>query len=298
MQFDDDVVGGVTLVRPAIQSPDYDPGVSGWAIKIDGSVEFNDGEFRGSLRLGNATDYVEIGLDPNPKILLGTSHPDATAPGFLGFPFAASPQLRLASPSTATESPGILALSPGSAVLFGDLQVILQSLEGPVSIAGATGIELSGPAIRLDGVDLGRGYMDHTTTTASTALAVGEQVHITSDTVDFVKDRVYKITYHYQGQGNTAGDGIGFRLRRSTVAGNSLFDSLATHDVRAVNSIVNGETAQYVTPAANISTVIVGTVYRQSGAGSVLGFANAANPVWIHIEDVGVITDYPGVKLL
>jgi hypothetical protein len=298
MQFEDDVVGGVTLVRPAIQSPDYVPGVSGWAIKIDGSVEFNDGEFRGTLHVGDSADYVEVGLDPNPKILLGTSHPDATAPGFLGYPFAASPQLRLASPMTAANGPGILALAPASAVLLGDLQVVLQANNGPIQLAGGTGIEMSGPAYRLDGTDQGRGIKNYTATTTSTGAAIAEQVHITSGNVEFVQGRVYKISYHYQGQGTTAGDGIGFRLRRSTVGGNSLFDSLATHDVRAVNSIVNGETAQVVTPAATITTVVVGTVYRQSGAGNVLGFANAANPAWIMIEDIGATVDYPGAKLL
>lgn len=49
MQFQDDVAAGVVLVRPAIQSPDYDPGVAGWAVKIDGSAEFNDLTVRGTF---------------------------------------------------------------------------------------------------------------------------------------------------------------------------------------------------------------------------------------------------------
>ena len=46
------VVGGTVLRRPAIQSPDYSAGVSGWSINADGSAEFDDvtvrGEFTGS----------------------------------------------------------------------------------------------------------------------------------------------------------------------------------------------------------------------------------------------------------
>jgi hypothetical protein len=38
-----------TLVRPAIKSPDYVPGVSGWAIMRDGTAEFNSGTFRGTV---------------------------------------------------------------------------------------------------------------------------------------------------------------------------------------------------------------------------------------------------------
>lgn len=49
MPFANSIVGGVTLVRPAIRSPDYVPGVSGWAINRDGTVEFNNGDFRGTI---------------------------------------------------------------------------------------------------------------------------------------------------------------------------------------------------------------------------------------------------------
>lgn len=52
MVFRNSVVGGTTLVRPAIKSPNYVAGVSGWSINADGSAEFNDltirGEFRGT----------------------------------------------------------------------------------------------------------------------------------------------------------------------------------------------------------------------------------------------------------
>jgi hypothetical protein len=55
-----DVVAGTTLVIPALQSPDYVPGVSGWSLNIDGSVEFASGEFRGSITGGTlaGTNFV------------------------------------------------------------------------------------------------------------------------------------------------------------------------------------------------------------------------------------------------
>lgn len=49
MAFGNDVVGGITLVRPAIQSANYVPGVSGWSINRDGSAEFASGTFRGPV---------------------------------------------------------------------------------------------------------------------------------------------------------------------------------------------------------------------------------------------------------
>ena len=48
MQFQDDLAGGVVLIRPALQSPDYVAGVSGWAVKIDGTAEFSDLVIRSS----------------------------------------------------------------------------------------------------------------------------------------------------------------------------------------------------------------------------------------------------------
>jgi hypothetical protein len=53
MPFRNSVVGGVTLVRPAIRSPNYDPGLAGWSIDIDGSAEFNDVTVRGTLESSN-----------------------------------------------------------------------------------------------------------------------------------------------------------------------------------------------------------------------------------------------------
>lgn len=50
MPFSNPIIGGAgTLIRQAIQSPDFVTGVSGWAIRRDGTVEFSDGEFRGDI---------------------------------------------------------------------------------------------------------------------------------------------------------------------------------------------------------------------------------------------------------
>jgi len=51
--FNNPVIGGLEkLIREAIQSPNYVPGISGWTINRDGSVEFNNGIFRGTLQAG------------------------------------------------------------------------------------------------------------------------------------------------------------------------------------------------------------------------------------------------------
>lgn len=55
MGFQNPIVGGTALRIPAIQSPDYSPGVAGWIIKIDGSAEFNNLTIRGEF-IGN--DFI------------------------------------------------------------------------------------------------------------------------------------------------------------------------------------------------------------------------------------------------
>jgi len=53
MPFSDPILGGGgTLIREAIHSPNYVPGVSGWSINKDGTAEFNDAVIRGSLEAG------------------------------------------------------------------------------------------------------------------------------------------------------------------------------------------------------------------------------------------------------
>lgn len=68
MAFSNDVVGGLTLVRPAIQSADYVPGVRGWRIARDGSAEFASGTFRGPVIVVSPTTgnvLASIGANGN-----------------------------------------------------------------------------------------------------------------------------------------------------------------------------------------------------------------------------------------
>lgn len=60
----DAITGGEVLRIPALQSPNYAAGSTGWIIKGDGTVEFNNGTFRGS---------VEIGTDPGQHIIVANT---------------------------------------------------------------------------------------------------------------------------------------------------------------------------------------------------------------------------------
>lgn len=55
MPFSNPITAGTILVQPAIRSPNYVPGVSGWSINVDGSAEFDNLTFRGTF---NGTDFI------------------------------------------------------------------------------------------------------------------------------------------------------------------------------------------------------------------------------------------------
>ncbi|MEU3599898.1 hypothetical protein ABZ714_14400 [Streptomyces sp. NPDC006798] len=153
----------------------------------------------------------------------------------------------------------------------------------------------------LNSRDQGRGVLSYVNSQANSGTATTtEMVHVTTPTIVFQPGRAYRITYHYQGQSTVGGDTLGFRIRKSNTSGNSLFDSLRSHKGTNANDIVNGESSQiiYNSSGSNVSSTIVGTVYRSLGTGTINGFANAANPVWLMVEDIGVSSDFPGIKAL
>ena len=55
MGWADPVVGGNALRRPAIQSPNYVAGSTGWTVNQDGSAEFNNLAIRGTF---NGTNFI------------------------------------------------------------------------------------------------------------------------------------------------------------------------------------------------------------------------------------------------
>lgn len=69
MSFGNPIVGGTTLVRPAIHSPNYVAAVSGWSINKDGSAEFTTILIRGT----GTGDTVVIGPATGPQVVIGNS---------------------------------------------------------------------------------------------------------------------------------------------------------------------------------------------------------------------------------
>lgn len=88
MGFNDPIVGGSTLIRPSIQSPNYAAGSSGWTVNEDGSAEFNNLTSRGQFVGASATfdtlninkemyykgDELTVLLDKLPKGIVAAAY--------------------------------------------------------------------------------------------------------------------------------------------------------------------------------------------------------------------------------
>jgi len=67
--FANSILAGNKLVREAIESPNYVPGVSGWSIQRDGNSEFNDTTIRGAIHVVGDEGEIEIDIDAQRPIL-------------------------------------------------------------------------------------------------------------------------------------------------------------------------------------------------------------------------------------
>lgn len=94
MRFGNDILAGLKLIRDAIRSPNYDPGVAGWSINRDGTAEFNNIVARGEIEASKLIAQAPSGdssivIDPqefenltNPSIEF--VDPDHIADGRIG----------------------------------------------------------------------------------------------------------------------------------------------------------------------------------------------------------------------
>lgn len=144
MVFRNSVVGGTTLVRPAIKSPNYVAGVSGWSINADGTAEFNDVVVRGDLSSDNYVAGVsgwhldEAGsAEFNDVTIRGTSAGDDIIIGPTGLP-----QVRIGS----TASAGYMSLPTNRSIENTTARILAGFVNGGAANEFAT-LNLLGPTV-------------------------------------------------------------------------------------------------------------------------------------------------------
>lgn len=159
MQFQDELAGGVVLIRPALQSPDYVTGVSGWAIKIDGSAEFSNIVIRG----GGTADPIVVGNPGSPQVIIRTS----AGNGLIVFPTN-----RPIEQDAATV--GSAVVDPGAADERAELQIT-----GPTVNGAPLGVRVVLGSRPQDGSDVARLSIQNRTGTDVYFTADGDQVLVT-----------------------------------------------------------------------------------------------------------------------
>jgi hypothetical protein len=125
--FGNAILGGASkLIRAAIQSPNYLAGVAGWTINKDGSVEFNNGTFRGTIVFGGvgqifvykgapALNNLVAAISPSfgTDAYGNTYYPGLTLPNYTGGLFGGS--VVFTDPSGTPLNPGAMQTHHGSA---------------------------------------------------------------------------------------------------------------------------------------------------------------------------------------
>lgn len=151
----------------------------------------------------------------------------------------------------------------------------------------------------IDNVDQGRGLTDHTARTTNTAGVTGtETVALTSASVTFLAGRAYRVSVKGVVQSNTAGDTVQIRVRKTNTAGAIYLDSFTGLRIN-----VAGDNTPYCLEnvirnhtGADVTAALVMTYVRGSGAGTVLVAADAVNPAYLQINDIGASGSYPSAN--
>lgn len=153
----------------------------------------------------------------------------------------------------------------------------------------------------IQGVDQGIGLKDYQAIVANTGtVTTTETVGITSSSVTFEDGRAYKVHVHGLLQSSIAADRARSRTRRTNAAGTILMDTMDTVVIPANNTNVIFDYSQVVVnnSGSDITDVLVVTYHRIAGTGNVRIAADATNPAWIEIKDVGLASDYLNARAL
>ncbi|HTF08181.1 MAG TPA: hypothetical protein VK659_08420 [Asanoa sp.] len=190
MPFRDPIVAGNTLVREAIRSVGYTPGVQGWTINRDGSAEFNDVAIRGTLTVVDVDgSYVSIfDEDPGDGSVIELGLPTATGPNLSPArirtgvdPYLGNIGLEIRGPTYGAPAPTAPAmyLSPGflltvadsmSTVVIGDWEIAHDA--GGVLVIKMQLQHPSGLLVVSGGYDTGTG--NYNTTSGNLVTSTGD----------------------------------------------------------------------------------------------------------------------------
>lgn len=173
-----------------------------------------------------------------------------------------------------------------------------------MSIGLTQDMRISGAGITINDVSQGRGRAAfEATQTSSATTTTTELAVLTTDNITFRAGRAYRIIYHGLLVSSVANDVVRARVWLHAIGGGaggvSLVDSINAYVIPVANIQVLADFQQICVnnTGSDITDILIGTIIRGSGTGNVQLVANANNPAWLEVEDIGSADDYPGARL-
>lgn len=300
MTFSSPVVGGNTLIREAIQSPNYVVNVSGWTINADGSAEFNDLTVRGTFTAQSASGaFVDIFADEvSGRIVL--QPPNSVTPGVTFGPAqiftvsdADDPQLIIGGPYVKPSGGfGEIHLGADSVLNQTVAQVLAQQVVLGDASAGST-FDILSPFVRIQGHDLGRGLWSYAGSPTGSAVSAvtTETVMLTIPSTTYKAGRLYNVMLSGRFNQSLTGSGPQLRIRKTNLAGTA---------VLTMGRLPWSGNVEYAPPgavpfrvgAADVTAVLVFTMEASAGTCQHTGARSVST--W----DIGVGSSMPDVPEL
>lgn len=300
MQFSNPIVAGTSLVRSAIKSPLYTPGVDGWSVNRDGTAEFLSLIARGSVVIAGV-----------PGIWIGPRDD----PDFPAELFAASVNYKGAVVfySTATEYQyaAIRSVGAGGSMEFGHVEAgtvyvayqIKLSVGVFPELAGITNfaenrfvndavVNFTGDAdLQFSDRSAGRGLKDDVFSGVS-GVAIGAEAvdQTTTATFDWQEGRAYEVKFGGRLLGSVANTCL-VNIRRTNLAGALLRQFRFQADVASLDAQASCYIARAAGAGDLLNTPLALTM--TASAGTVQRIGAASSPRFIKVFDVGTDTDYP-----
>lgn len=315
--------GDGSLIYPAIKSPNYVAGVSGWALKRNGDFEAAGAVIRGSVIAANGSIVLDddgllvqdsvnmsdvfitaaggnariefqpepfIGIPPplgtiDPAVIEALSQelPDGVAslslssPRLPNAPDTRVSQINLASPDTAGDTPNI-RLRPSSGTT---LDIFLDGTSVMV-----------GP----DHNDIGRGIVNETDITASTAAISAETVVLTFPSMTYRASRTYRVDIDGGCDTTTANGFADIRLHKTNVAGQTLAEFFR-FPIPTVGVVYAAHGRMYFTTGSSAVTASL-VLTLQTTVGTCRLRVSTGSPFVSTITDIGPDTVSPNSAVL
>lgn len=319
MSFGNPIVAGNTLIREAIQSPNFVTTLSGWRIGRDGSAEFNNiivrGEFQAGVLPGSVitindgglefvavdqkaniddnqgfivqhtldppfTNYAQLDVVPNGgQIVLGT--PESTNVTHLIQPAQIYVQ-RLMVGTVAVPSMSLQAPYVDLPVTRGyaGIDLVSESSNG----LEESHIDLIATEVRITDKIIMSGFIQRLamdTVTADSGTFTAETV-VQSVTADLVSGMTYRIGVMSHGASTVVGDGYIGRIREDNLTGTELQSTFVTVDSNVIGGTINME-AYFVATATGSKTFVL-TGVRSGGTGNCRLEAASNRPSYVYLE--------------